>query len=149
MSIGQVCTSQVVCIERNATVGKAAERMREFHVGTLVVVKGTEDDVIPVGLITDRDIVVGVVAARIDPEEMIVDEVMNPQLVTAQTDDDVYETIQMMSTLGVRRVPVLDHEGRLAGIVSQDDLFAHLSQEMTTLSMLSRRQQITEAVARA
>lgn len=149
MSIRQICTPEVVCINRNATIAQAAEQMREFHVGTLVVVEGANDNFFPIGLITDRDIVVSVVAAHISPDDLIVGEVMNPQLTTVQIDEDVYETIQMMSARGIRRVPVLDKEGKIVGIVSQDDLLAHLSREMISLSMISRRQQVKEAVAKA
>jgi predicted transcriptional regulator len=69
MSIGEVCQSQVADIDRNATATEAAEPMREFHVGTLVVVDRTDGDAVPVGPIADRDIVVRAVAARIRGKE--------------------------------------------------------------------------------
>lgn len=146
MRIANVCTQQVVCTHRNATVTEAAQLMREFHVGTLVVADGEQDNVTPVGLITDRDIVVSVVAPGIDADAVIVGEVMNPTLVTAFEDDDVYETIQKMGLKGIRRLPVVDSEGRLVGIVSEDDLLEQLSREMATLATISQRQQTKEAI---
>lgn len=146
MRIGNVCTQQVVCTHRNATVTEAAQLMREFHVGTLVVAEGEQDSVTPVGVITDRDIIVSVVAPRIDADSIIVGEVMNPTLVTAFEDDDVYETIQKMGLKGIRRLPVVDAEGRLVGIVAEDDLLEQLSREMATLAGISQRQQTKEAI---
>lgn len=146
MRIGNVCTQQVVCTHRNATVTEAAQLMREFHVGTLVVADGEQDNVTPVGLVTDRDIVVSVVAARIDADAVIVGEVMNPTLVTVFEDDDVYETIQKMGLKGIRRLPVVDSDGRLVGIVSEDDVLEQLSREMATLATISQRQQTKEAI---
>lgn len=146
MRIGDLCTQQVVCTHRNATVTEVAQLMREFHVGTLVVADGEQDSVVPVGLVTDRDIVVGVVAPKIDPDSVIVGEIMNPTLVTAFEDDDVYETVQKMGLKGIRRLPVVDSEGKLAGIVSEDDLLEHLSREMSTLAAISQRQQTKEAI---
>lgn len=146
MRIGNVCTQQVVCTHRNATVSEAAQLMRDYHVGTLVVADGEQDSVTPVGLITDRDIVVEVVAPRIDADAVIVGEIMNPTLITAFEDDDIYETIQKMGLKGVRRLPVVDPEGRLVGIVSEDDLLEQLSREMATLATISQRQQAKEAV---
>lgn len=146
MLIGNVCTQQVVCTHRNATVTEAAQLMREFHVGTLVVAEGEQDSVTPVGLITDRDIVVSVVAPKIDADAVIVGEIMNPTLITAAEDDDVYETIQKMGLKGIRRLPVVDSEGKLVGIVSEDDLLEQLSREMATLATISQRQQTKEAI---
>jgi CBS domain-containing protein len=148
MLIGNVCTQQVVCTHRNATVTEAAQLMRQFHVGTLVVADGEQDSVTPVGLVTDRDVAIGVVAAQMDPDEVLVSEIMNPTLVTALEDADVYETIQKMGLRGVRRLPVVDAGGRLVGIVSEDDLLEQLSREMSALAHISHRQQNKEAILR-
>ena len=148
MLICNVCTQQVVCTHRNATVTEAAQLMRQFHVGTLVVADGEQDRVTPIGLVTDRDIAVAVVAAQMDPDEVLVGEIMNPTLVTAREEDDVYETIQKMGLKGVRRLPVVDPDGKLVGIVSEDDLFEQLSREMTALAHISHRQQNKEAILR-
>jgi CBS domain-containing protein len=148
MLIGNVCTQQVVCTHRNATVTEAAQLMRQFHVGTLVVADGEQDSVTPVGLVTDRDVAIGVVAAQMDPDEVLVTEIMNPTLVTALEDADVYETIQKMGLRGVRRLPVVDAGGRLVGIVSEDDLLEQLSREMSALAHISHRQQNKEAILR-
>lgn len=146
MKIGDVCTPQVVCTHRGATVTEAAQLMREFHVGTLVVTDGEQQAVTPVGLLTDRDVVIGVVAQRIDPDTILVGEIMNPTLITAFEDDDIHETIQKMGLKGVRRLPVVDPTGKLVGIVSEDDLLEQLSREMVTLAAISQRQQAKEAI---
>jgi CBS domain-containing protein len=146
MLIGNVCTQQVVCTHRNATATEAAQLMRQFHVGTLVVADGEQDSVVPVGLVTDRDIVVSVVAPQIDADSVLVGEIMNPTLITAHEDDDVYDTIQKMGLKGIRRLPVVDPHGKLVGIVSEDDLLEQLSREMAALATISQRQQAKEAI---
>ena len=130
------------------TAAEAAELMREFHVGTLVVVDGTAGKVVPVGLVTDRDITIAVVAAHADPDSVRVSDVMRPALITANVADDIYATIQVMRDQGIRRLPVVDDDGTLVAIVSQDDLYAHLSREMAALATVSRQQQAQEAAIR-
>ena len=149
MSIGEVCTREVVCIRRDATAAEAAQLMREFHVGTLVVAEETDGAVLPVGIVTDRDIAVGIVAARVDADVVLVGQIMGPALLTAHEGDDVYETIQVMRNEEIRRLPVVDDEGKLVGIVSQDDLYAHLSHEFVALTTVSGRQRLNEGAARA
>jgi CBS domain-containing protein len=149
MGIGDVCTYQVICTKRDATVTEAAELMREFHVGTLVVVDASNGVAEPVGLITDRDIVVYVTAQKLDADSIPVDDIMSEEIITARVDDDVYETIRLMSAKGVRRLPVVDDTGNLVGIVSQDDLYGRLSQEFISLATITERQRRKEASSQA
>lgn len=90
MPLSEVCTYQVACAHRHVTAAEAAQLMRQFHVGTLVVADGANGDVVPVGLVTDRDIAVGVVPAGLDPNITVVGDVMSPVLVTARLDDGIY-----------------------------------------------------------
>lgn len=147
MSIGQVCNRDVVFVERDAPLPTAAALMREHHVGALVVV----DDAIhrsPLAVLTDRDIVVAVVANHVDPEQLDVKDVVLDHLVVAHETDGVWDTIQHMRRHGVRRVPVVDKQEHLVGIVTLDDLLELLAGEMQDLVKVIRREQDKEAQLR-
>lgn len=143
MAIGEICNRSVVVVERDESVRAAATLMREHHVGTLVVV--TRNGVCtPVGIVTDRDVTIGVVAVGLDADVLTVGDIMGPDLFTAPEDQGVYETLQQMRGHGIRRLPIVDREGALAGLVSLDDLVELLAQELGELSRLIAREQARE-----
>jgi len=144
MRIGDICTAQAAHCKRDITLQEAAQLMRAHHVGDLVVVEQPNGEQIPVGIITDRDIVVIVIAEGLDPTSITVGDIMTSELVTVSEDEDVYETIENMRFKGVRRLPVVNRVGGLVGIVTVDDLVEFLAQEMTELSRVSTRQQSQE-----
>jgi CBS domain-containing protein len=148
MNISDICTVQTVSCSRDETVQGAALLMRKHHVGDLVVVDGSDEAAIPVGIVTDRDIVVSVVALGLDPASLQVGDVMSDDLLTCREEDDVYQTIEHMRVRGIRRVPVVNRHGGLAGIVSADDLLEFLAEEMGDLSRISGSQQAVERRAR-
>ena len=148
MHIGQICTSQATHCTRDETVQGAALLMRRQHVGDVVVVDRFDGASVPVGILTDRDIVVSVIAPGLDPASLQVGDIMSEDLLTARDSDDVYETIEKMRLRGIRRVPVVDAGGSLAGIVSADDLLEFLAEEMGELSRISPWQQAHERRAR-
>ncbi len=148
MRIGEICTVQPIYCTRDASVQDAAALMRKHHVGDLVVVGQAESPHTPDGIITDRDIVVSVIALGLDPASLLVGDLMSDDLLTATEDDDVYETIEHMRLRGIRRVPVVTDKGILSGIVSVDDLLEFLALEMAELSRISAHQQAHEKRAR-
>ena len=156
MSIAEFCRTDVAVVERNSSIVDAAKKMRELHLGDVVVVESSGDasktmsKVIakPVGILTDRDIVVGLVALGIPIDSVKVDDIMTPALVTVQIDHSVHETIHLMETYGVRRLPVVDSDGSLIGIISSADLLELIGQELTTLSRLPARQKLKETEIR-
>ena len=87
--------------------------MREHHVGGLVVVKEKSGKRVPVGIVTDRDLVIEVIAEGVDMGDISVGDIMSDQLVTAREGDDLLETIKMMRARGIRRLPVIDDDGAL------------------------------------
>jgi CBS domain-containing protein len=135
----------VAVANRDTTVKEAARMMRQFHVGDLVVVEGNTS---PVGIVTDRDIVLSVVATGLDPEVFTIGDLINRDLVTVQSDQGVFECIQLMRVHGVRRMPVIDHDGALVGIVSVDDLVGLLAEEMGEVGKLIVREQAHEMQVR-
>jgi CBS domain-containing protein len=148
MNISDICTIETISCGRDETVQGAALLMRKHHVGDLVVVDGDEGQAIPVGIVTDRDIVVSVVALGLDPASLQVGDIMSDDLLTCGEEDDVYQTIEHMRLRGIRRVPVVNSNGGLAGIVSADDLLEFLAEEMGDLSRISGSQQAHEKRAR-
>ena len=134
-NLGTVASRVVIVITGDASVCEAARLMREHHVGSLVVVGSAGEDPRPVGLVTDRDLIVEVLAQEVDPKLVKVADVMSPQkLVTAKEDDAVFDAIEAMGRSGVRRVVVVDSAGKLVGIVSMDDLIALLADELRSMA---------------
>jgi CBS domain-containing protein len=119
MKTGDLCKRQVVTVGPEATLGDAAKLMRSSHVGCVVVLDAARK---PVGIITDRDIVVEVVAAELDPRSIRVEEVMTRHPTLALEGDDVSWSLKVMRDRGVRRLPVMNDAGELVGIVALDDL---------------------------
>ena len=105
MPIRDVCVREVVHAAQDVTVHTAAQLMRQYHVGTLVVTDESSGERVPVGVVTDRDIVLGVVAAGLDPEVITVGDLMGPELTTIEEDQGVIEAIEKMRLKGVRRIP--------------------------------------------
>jgi CBS domain-containing protein len=147
MRIGEICTVPPVYCVREETVQGAAMLMRKHHVGDLVVIEPNGERV-PVGILTDRDIVVSVIALGLDPASLLVGDIMSDDLLTTSENDDVYETIERMRYRGIRRVPVVNSAGGLTGMVSADDLLEFLAEEMGELSRISSHQQSHEKRAR-
>jgi CBS domain-containing protein len=141
MEVGKLCTVDTVCCARDESVQGAALLMRKHHVGDIVVVDDIDGERTPAGIVTDRDIVVSVVALGLDPASLQVGDIMTDDLLTADEHDDVSVTIERMRLRGIRRVPVVGEGGRLAGIVSADDLLGFLAEEMEDLARISPYQQ--------
>src|SRR5512134_1924649 len=139
MQAGEICNREVIVVKREVSVREAAALMRQYHVGDLVVVEERAGNRAPVGIVTDRDIAIEVVAMGVDPVAVTVGEIMGPDLITAGEKDTVYDTLQRMRQHGVRRIPVVDAQGGLAGIVSLADLLEFLAEEISSLSNVEHR----------
>ena len=130
-SIGEVCTRDVVTATRDTTVSAAALLMRKHHAGTLVVCDQlSSGSRFPAGIVTDRDIVVGVVAPGLRSDTITVADIMPSELFVAREKDSVEQSLELMRTKGVRRLPVVDDVGHLIGIVALDDLVTVLADEL-------------------
>lgn len=143
--IGEICNPEVVTIDAHASVYDAARLMRDHHVGSLIVVnRDSSTPNKPVGIITDRDLVVDVMALEKTAAAPSIQDVMGNELLTGRATDGVWETILRMRAMGVRRMPVVDAHGDLCGILAMDDLLQFLSGELTDLVRLIRREQTRE-----
>ncbi|MBK9609227.1 MAG: CBS domain-containing protein [Betaproteobacteria bacterium] len=148
MSIGKFCRRNVVCAVPDTTIVDAAQLMRRNHIGDLIVVDTLGAERRPVGIVTDRDIVVEVVSVGLDPGLVKLGDLLTQPLVTVDEDTGYAETIRLMSNRGVRRMPVVNKAGVLVGIVSFDDLFHQLGIPLSELSGLAIREVRHEAETR-
>jgi CBS domain-containing protein len=121
MKVAEYCKKGVVAIASNVDAAEAARLMRMQHVGFLIVHR--EGDVLrkPVGVLTDRDLVVGVMARDVDPHAVTVDDIMSSQPLTANEGDELSDLLQGLRLAGFRRAPVVDARGALIGVVAIDD----------------------------
>lgn len=145
MSVGNVCNREVIVADRSDNLVDVAKLMRRYHVGSIIVVEHDKDGVRPIGIVTDRDLVVEVLAEEVDCSTVALEDVMSPAPFTAQEQDDLYDVIEAMRTKGVRRVPVVDREGLLVGVLTVDDVLWNLSQELGNIVSLIERQASAEA----
>jgi len=148
MAIGEFCNREVVFATREMSLPEAAQLMRKHHVGDLVVVDDVDGKRVPVGIVTDRDMVIEVIAKSLDFDEFSVGDIMSPQLVSVQEKEGVFETIRLMRAKGIRRIPVVNQQGGLVGIVSADDMLDLLAEEMAELAKVAPREQQREAKTR-
>jgi len=139
MKIGDVCNRNVVCATRDTTVVEAANLMRGHHVGDLIVVDWIDDQRIPIGIVTDRDIVVEVVAPGVDAKVIKLGDLLVGHLVSVGESEGCADTIRLMATKGIRRVPIVNAGGVLVGIVTIDDLLPQLAAQLAGLSELGGR----------
>jgi signal-transduction protein with cAMP-binding, CBS, and nucleotidyltransferase domain len=148
MQIGEICTRTVVQCDRKTTALELAQLMRSSHVGTVVVVDQPNGERIPMGIVTDRDLVVEVMAVDGNPAIITADDVMSRDLMTAGEQNTVYETAELMRFKGVRRLPVVNERGGLIGIVTLDDLLHVIGDELTLLGRVIARETGQEQKAR-
>jgi len=144
MLLKEICTPETVICQADAHVLAAARLMREKHVGDLVVVAETDGDQTPLGIITDRDIVVEVLGRELDPRTTTVREIMRRPAVIASETEDASQAIERMKAHGVRRIPVMSAERKLVGILALDDLLRRLAADAAALAEIVARERGNE-----
>jgi len=148
MKIGEVCRRDAISIANTEGITEAARLMREHHVGFLIVHQLGDDLRRPIGVLTDRDLVVEVMAKKIDPEAIKVDDAMARQPLVANETDDMSDLLQAMRLGGVRRVPVVDARGASIGVIAIDDVFDVITTFMCELTGSIKQEQRVERRAR-
>jgi CBS domain-containing protein len=136
MSAGALCVRSVHVASPGESVLEAAQRMREAGVGTLVVL---DDKRRPVGMLTDRDVAVRVVAERRDPGATKVAEAMTSPVQAVHESTPIEDAVARMEGAAIRRVAVTDADGRLVGILALDDVLELIAEEVTRIGRLVAR----------
>ena len=148
LKIRDVAVRPAVTARLDEAIGTCARRMHDERVGCLVVVEDSDGVELPVGVLTDRDIAIEVVAFGLDPSTMTAGDVMTDQPAVVDEDDDVLDALQRMRERGVRRLPVVRPDGALTGVVALDNLMEALGQEFDGVVSVMRAQRTRELRAR-
>ncbi|AGZ35661.1 CBS domain-containing protein [Pseudomonas sp. SWI6] len=151
MSIGKYCNRDVVTAPPSISIYAAARMMSRYHVGDLVLAEPVDRDRCrPIGLITDRDLALRIIARNPpDQEDLQAIDVLPRPLITANQNEDLFDVILNMRRANIRRIPVVDDFGLLVGIVTADDLVGLLADHLHELTLLIRQQSRREEDIRA
>jgi CBS domain-containing protein len=144
MNVGEQCTRNVITATKECGIVESAKLMRQHHVGSLIIVSEHHDGARPVGILTDRDLVIEVLALDVPLDSVTVGDVMTSSLVFATEDDDLFETMEKMREKGIRRLPVTDEIGRLVGILTADDLLVGIYEQLGNMVSLITHEQLKE-----
>jgi len=140
MTAGEYCNREVIIVEPTISVTEAAVLMRRHHVGDLVVVEKEGEEARAIGIITDRDIVIEVVAQKIDPDSLTVKDIMSTDPVRVAETVSLLDTLELMKQRGVRRVLVIADSGGLQGLLSADDAIELIAEQINDLTLLVDRE---------
>jgi CBS domain-containing protein len=145
MTIGSICKRNLVVAPKGESIVDAAKRMRMLHVGTVIVVEERGGRQVPAGILTDRDIVLSIVASDAEHLPFLsVNDAMSDDLLTAPEETSLPDALKLMRERGVRRLPVVDHAGALVGIVTADDVIRFLAEELGQLVKLMNHEEQVE-----
>jgi CBS domain-containing protein len=148
MSTGAFCNREVVIAERSTEIITLAQLMRKHHVGDVVVVDKQGEKIVPIGVITDRDIVVELVAAEVDFASVTANDLISRELVTGLDTESIWDALQRMRRRGIRRMPVVNDAGSLEGILTVDDIIELLADELSILAAIAGRSREQEQKTR-
>ncbi|HZS34494.1 MAG TPA: CBS domain-containing protein [Methylomirabilota bacterium] len=129
--LGKICTTPATTASPDTTVREAAHRMRTRKIGALVIVNGRKE---PLGVLTDRDITVNVVAQGADPAQVRVGAMIKRKPAVIRDSAGILDATKLMSRRGVRRLPVVNASGQVIGVLSLDDLLMLLGSELANIA---------------
>jgi len=149
MSVGEYCNREVVVVERAEPVREAVQLMRKHHVGCVVVVDKRGDNVTPIGILTDRDIVIEVLAEDVEPAKVSIGDIMSAEPVTVKETVTLLEALEVMRQHGVRRLLVVNGKGHLLGVLAVDDILELLAEQIGAVVALIGAEQNRERQRRS
>jgi len=144
MTLKTLCNREVLVAAKDDSILEAAKLMREYHAGDVIIVEERNGSRYPVGIVTDRDIVIELIAKEIAINSVTVGDLMCRDLVLAREDDSLFDAIKLMRQKGIRRLPVVDQHGALAGIITADDLIELTTEQLRDIAGLIGREQALE-----
>lgn len=137
MTIGKIGKHKVIVASVDCTILEVAKLMKKHNVGDIVIVESKNE---PIGIITDRDIIIKMVADEVNPKDMTASDIMSNDLLVLKEYQSIQEALDMMCAKGVRRAPIINEANTLTGIVSADDLALLISDEMESYGKMIRKQ---------
>lgn len=140
MEAGEICTRNTVIIRDDKRVKDAAKLMKQYNIGCLVVVRSQKDNNIPIGIVTDRDIVIKAMLNS-NPGELEIKEFMSAPVITVQEHTSIFDTLAKMRYNGIRRVPVVNGKGHLTSILALDDIMDFLLTEISEISQIFKKEE--------
>ena len=145
MTIREYCNANVICCEPDAPISEVAALMRKHHVGDVVVVANQQEgQQVPLGILTDRDILVETIALDVEARLFTASDLMSSPVTTVLEDAGLTEALGVMRGKRIRRLPVVNRAGGLVGMVTTDDLLDLLAAELSMLAGLVVEQPIKE-----
>lgn len=144
MSIGKLCSRGAVSTTASATLAEVAALMRDANVGTVVITKAPLDRPVPVGIVTDRDIVRAQLERVSDLSSLSAGDVMTGNPLVLNEEDSVEDAISRLRARRVRRAPVISTGGALVGLISTDDLLTGLTDDLIGMACVLARQTRTD-----
>jgi CBS domain-containing protein len=148
MLVREICNRDVIVVGKGSPTQEAIMLMREYHVGDVVVVEQRNGVNYPVGILTDRDIVIELLAEDVPIDSVTVGDIMSYELLSVTEEDSIETAINLMRKKGVRRLPVINEAGALEGILTLDDLIDLIAEQMKDLAGLITKQQTREKKTR-
>lgn len=136
MNIGKLVRRAIESVPATTSCAEAARRMRGADVGSVIVAEAGR----PLGIVTDRDLVVRVLATGGDADKLTVGDVMSRKPVFVSHTRDVAYVLELMRDLAVRRIPVVDENHQLVGVVALDDIILSLSGELAAVAETIRKE---------
>ena len=149
MHVSQICTRSLVTCHRETPAAELARKMRDQHVADVLVIEDRAGRLTPVGLVTDRDLVIEVIARDRDPNQVRAGELMRPDLETVLDSELVYDAIWHMRKRQILRLPVVDAHGALVGMLTADDVAEFLASELTEVARLRKRNPALQSASSA
>ncbi len=149
MTVGKYCERELEPLSRDASLQEAALMMRSHHVGEVIVVDKLDGKNIPVGVVTDRDLVIEIMALAVDVEQISVGNIMSLELITVRHDYSLSDTLDIMQRHGVRRLPVVDNSGALLGIINIEVILKVLCQDLSKMLTLFNNERDNEKILRS
>lgn len=134
MPIKECCNTSVVSCGPDTSIPDVAALMRKHHIGDVIIVEEKDGSRLPLGIVTDRDIVMETISVQIDATVFTAGDIMTSPLVTVREDQGFIETLRLMRHHKIRRLPVVTHEGTLCGIVTADDVINLLAMELSLMT---------------
>lgn len=148
MLVADICSREVAVVTRDKSILDAVKVMRDRHVGSVVVVDNSNGERAPVGILTDRDIVIEALAEGVDLSSITVGDAMSYELMSVGERDEVMDALRVMRTKGVRRVPVVNAFGGLVGILAFDDIVKVIAAQLAGLASVIVLEQGRERIYR-